>query len=202
MNSVSPIIFETERLYAREFVRDDADDVFEYAGNIENTGFLEFSPESYEDVVKFIERRLAAQIEQPRKSFDLALCLKDTDEMIGAMGLYLTEDMKQAELGYLLKMRYWGKGCATEAAKGFLRFGFLGLDLHRITARCDDENKASYGVMERIGMRREAHFIKAVYTRVFGKMGWRSFYHYAILQKEYLKSLPDGIYSPDGGMID
>lgn len=196
MDPISPVVFETARLYAREFVREDADDVFEYAGNVESSGFLPFSPESYEDVIKFIESRLAMQIETPRKAFDLAICKKDTDEMVGAMGLYISEDRRQADLGYTLKLGFRHMGYATEAAKGFLRLGFLGLDLHRITARCDDKNTDSYRVMERIGMRREGHFIKSSYTRVFGKEGWRSVYHYAILQKEYLLSLPDGDHSP------
>ena len=196
MDPVSPVIFETERLYAREFVREDADGVFEYAGNLESSGFQEFSPESYEDVVKFVESRLAAQIEEPRRFYDAVLCLKDTDEMIGAMGLYLTDERRQAEIGYNLKRRFWNTGYATEAAKGFLRFGFLGLDLHRIYAKCDDRNIASYRVMEKIGMRREGHMICSEYRRTFGKLGWRSMYHYAILQKEYLMGLADGDHSP------
>ena len=202
MRPLSTVIFETERLYARDFVKEDAQDVFEYAGNLESSGFQSFSPESYEDVVKFVESRLAEQLKEPRGFFDLVLCLKDTDEMVGAIGIYLDADRRQAELGYNLKKRFWHNGYATEAAKGFLRFGFLGLDLHRITARCDDMNAASYRVMERIGMRREAHFIKAEYTTVFGRKGWRSTYHYAILQKEYLNSLEDGDYSPDGRKTD
>lgn len=198
MDPISNVIFQTERLYARDFVREDADGVFEYAGDIESSGFQSFSPESYEDVVKFVESRLAEQIKPERSFYDLVLCLKDTDEMVGAMGIYLDEDRRQAELGYNLKKRFWRQGYATEAAKGFLRFAFLGLDLHRVTSRCDDQNEASYRVMERIGMRREAHFIKGVYTTVFGKKGWRSTYHYAILQKEFLNSLPDGDHSPEG----
>lgn len=198
MEPRSPVLFQTERLYAREFVMEDAPDVFEYAGDLESSGFQPFSPESYEDVVKFVESRLAAQLASPRRIYDIVLCLKDTDEMIGAMGIYLDEDRRQAELGYNLKKRFWNRGYATEAAKGFLGFGFLGLDLHRITARCDDKNTASFRVMEKIGMRREGHFIKADYTTVFGKKGWRSTYHYAILQKEYLTTLADGDHSPAG----
>lgn len=195
MNSISPVHFETERLYMREFTMADADAVFEYAGNMDNTGFLPWSPEPYDEVVKFIERRLASQIESPRTEYDFAVCLKENDVMIGAMGLYLKDERRQAELGYIFNMKYWHKGYALEAAKGYLRFGFLGLDLHRIYARCDDKNEASRRVMERVGMRQEAHFIKSEYTKVFGKSGWRSFYHYAITEKEYLNSLPDGDYS-------
>ena len=198
MDPVSPIIFMTERLYAREFVRADAERVFEYGGNIENSGFLPWSPESREDAAAFVESRLASQIESPRKLYDLALCIRETDEFIGSMGLVLDDEMRQGELGYILNMKHWGKGYATEAAKGFLLFGFLGLELHRIHARCDDMNTASYRVMERLGMRREGHFIKAEYRSVRGRKGWRSHYHYAILRKEFLNALPDGEYSPDG----
>ncbi len=198
MDPAANVVFETERLYAREFAPGDADAVFVYAGNVNNTGFLPFSPEPYDEVVKFIESRLASQIERPRKLYDLAVCLKDTDELIGSCGLILSDDLKQGELGYCFNMKYWHMGYATELAKGFLRFGFLGLELHRIFARCDDKNAASYRVMERIGMRREGHFIKDMYSRVFGRESWRSHYLYAILQKEYLAALPDGDYSPEG----
>lgn len=200
MHPVSPVILETERLYAREFTPGDAESVFAYAGNIENSGFLPFSPEPMDEVVKFIERRLADQIAEKRIHYEFAICLKDTDEMIGSMGLSLTEDMRQAELGYIFNMRFWHKGYATEAAFGFLKFGFMGLDLHRIYARCDEENTASRSVMERIGMRREGLFKKDRYTRVFAKDGWRSTYYYAMLRKEYLMKLPDGDYSPAGGI--
>lgn len=201
MDPVSPVILETERLYAREYVPEDAPAIFSYAGNIENTGFLPWSPEPYEEVVKFVESRLAGQIVSPRRMYDLVLCLKETDEVIGTMGLSLSEDLRQAELGYALHMDYWNKGYASEAARGFLRFGFMGLELHRIWARCDDKNTASLRVMEKIGMRREAHFIKSEYAKVFGKQSWRSYYHCAILQKEYLCSLADGAYSPTGGSV-
>lgn len=198
MNSPSPVLFVTERLYAREFTPRDTDSVFAYAGSIENCFFLPFAPESREDCARFIERRLASQIESPRRDFDVALCLKETDEMIGAVSLVLNEERTQGELGYLLNMAYWHKGYAVEAAKGMLAFGFLGLDLHRVFARCDDKNTASYTVMERLGMRREAHFIKDDYTRVNGRFSWRSHFVYAMLQKEYLLSLPDGDVSPTG----
>lgn len=202
MKPISPVIIETERLYAREFVLEDAPSVHAYAGSVENTGFLPWSPESLEDVELFVKRRLAAQIERSRRDYDLAVCLKDTDEMIGAVGLNLNEDLDQAELGYIINMKHWRKGYAYEAAKGFLAYGFLGLELHRIYARCDDENAASYGVMEKLGMRREAHFIKDEYASVRGRKSWRSHLIYAMLQKEYLMRLPDGAYSPDGKITD
>lgn len=192
----APTVFETERLIAREFSPADAEAVYVYASDIENCAFMSWAPESLEGVGEFIRSRLASQIEDPRRTYDLALCLKDTGELIGAMGLYLNELGDQAEIGWVLNKRFWHKGYAAEAARGFLRFGFLGLELHRIYAKCDTENHASYALMERLGMRREACFRKDLFTRVRQKEGWRSTFVYAMLQKEYLCSLPDGDYLP------
>jgi RimJ/RimL family protein N-acetyltransferase len=41
-----------------------------------------------------------------------------------------------------------------------LRLGFEDLGLHRIFGRIDGRNTASARVLERLGMRREAHFIQ------------------------------------------
>ena len=198
MDPVSPILYSTERLYAREIVREDADGVFEYAGDIENSGYMSWSPLSYERALLFIEQCLASQIESPRRRYRLALCRKEDDAFIGTVTLTLDDELRQGSVGYILIKSHWHCGYASEAVRGLLTFAFLGLDLHRITAACDDKNSASVRVMESVGMRREAHQIKSVYGTVFGKKGWRSLYQYAMLQKEFLCGLADGYYSPDG----
>ena len=76
-----------------------------------------------------------------------------------------------------------------KALCGAVSFGFMNLDLHRITAKCDSENLASEAVMKRIGMRKEGETKKSVYTKVRGKEQWRSEKHYAMLQKEFLNAL-------------
>lgn len=198
MDPSSPILFTTERLYTREFTLSDLDAVHRYASDLENSGFLPFCPESREEVANYLDRRLADQIAPERRVWDMALCIKETDELIGSVSLALREGRDQGEIGWILDKRYWHNGYALEAARGMLRFGFLGPELHRIYARCDDKNAASYRLMEKLGMRREAHFIKDEYTRVDGREQWRSHYVYAILRKEYLSSLPDGAFSPYG----
>ncbi len=192
----STLVFETERLFVREFTSEDAPAVFAYAGDMENCAFMSWAPESYEDVCSFINHRLATQIESPRRVYDLAVCLKTSGELIGSVGLYIDNEGSQAELGWIFNKRFWHCGYATEAARGFMRLGFLALDLHRIYAKCDDKNTASYRVMERLGMRREAHFIKDIRTKVMGREEWRSTYLYAMLQKEYLMTLFDGDHEP------
>lgn len=57
--------------------------------------------------------------------------------------------------------------------------------MHRVSADCDVENIASYRTLEKLGFRREAHFVESflvdgVYT---------SEYHYALLQREWRENL-------------
>ena len=85
------------------------------------------------------------------------------------------------ELGYVLHPGHQGKGLATEAAEALLRLGFDRFDLHRITAKCSARNAASARLMERLGMRREAHLIGSRWV----KGAWRDELVYAILADEW-----------------
>jgi RimJ/RimL family protein N-acetyltransferase len=62
-----------------------------------------------------------------------------------------------------------------------LGYLFGELHLHRVSAICDAENLASARLLERVGMRREGHFIENIWF----KGAWGSEYSYAILQSEW-----------------
>ncbi|MBI3162871.1 MAG: GNAT family N-acetyltransferase [Chloroflexi bacterium] len=118
-----------------------------------------------------------------------AVALKETDELIGDLGCRIKrDDPRQARIGFSLASRYWRKGFITEAAAGLLRRLFEELNMHRVTADCDVENIASYRTLEKLGFRREAHFVESflvdgIYT---------SEYHYAMLQSEWRDRLKGG----------
>jgi len=65
-------------------------------------------------------------------------------------------------MGWVFHRAYHGHGYATEAAGALLQYSFAALHLHRIIATCQPENVASWRVMEKLGMRREAHFRKCI----------------------------------------
>lgn len=50
-----------------------------------------------------------------------------------------------------------GHGYVPEAVTALLRLGFEELKLHRIYAECHPDNRASYRLMEKVGMRREGY---------------------------------------------
>ena len=183
------VLFETERLYVREYNIGDFEAVKAYATDAEVTAYLPWGPADDELVKKIVDSRLKSQIEQPRTRFEFIVCLKDSGETVGAVGLHLGSDLKQGDLGFIFNRRFWGRGYASEAARGMLRFGFMDLDLHRITAKCDGENLASEAVMKRIGMRKEGETRSSVFTKVRGVSQWRGEKHYAMLQKEFLNSV-------------
>lgn len=94
---------------------------------------------------------------QERHGFSLwAVVERESAAVIGDAGLLLYAHRgPEIELGYRLKVPYWGKGFATEAARAWLAHGFEELRLDRIVAVADEENVASRRVLEKIGMRYE-----------------------------------------------
>jgi hypothetical protein len=112
--------------------------------------------------------------------------------MMGHVLLYPEHNPKFmiCEIGFVFNPKYHGKGYATEACKALLTYGFEKLNAHRIIATCDPENTRSWKLMQRLGMRREAHLRKCLYLRTPepGKeIDWRDEYHYAILKEEFEK---------------
>lgn len=103
-------------------------------------------------------RRLQATHE--RDGFCLfAAELVETGEFIGFIGLlkmtFAVPSVAQpaVEIGWRLSQKYWGKGLATEGARGAVRFAFETLNLPEIVAITVPANVRSRRVMEKIGMK-------------------------------------------------
>jgi [ribosomal protein S5]-alanine N-acetyltransferase len=174
---------ETERLLLREFRAADEARIHEYASDPEVARLMIWGPNAPEATHQFLERMLKAQERWPRPDVELAIELKSEGRVIGAIGLRIQDERNRtADIGYVLNRSYWGRGYMTEAARAILGVAFRDLNLHRVWAMCHVRNHASYRVMEKLGMRREAHFRK----NAFEKNEWRDSYLYAILAEEWL----------------
>jgi hypothetical protein len=88
----------------------------------------------------------------------------------------------QAELGWALRPEDTGHGYATEAVEAALQICFEDLRLRRVTASCFAANTASYRLMERVGMRREARTVK---NALHPSGEWMDGYGYALLADEW-----------------
>jgi len=111
-----------------------------------------------------------------------------TGELVGDVLLtWASAEHRQGEIGYVLHPEHAGRGYVTEAAREMLRLGFDGLGLHRIVGRLDARNAASARVLERLGMRREAHLRE----NEFVKGEWTDELVYALLAREWRAGATD-----------
>lgn len=177
---------ETPRLLLRDFKARDLEAVHAYASREDVARYMIWGPNTLAQSREAIDGFLEDQHRRPRRAFDLAVVLKakgrHEGRLVGGAGLSIVdrEDLT-GDIGYVLHPDVWGMGLAEEAARALLDAGFRELGLRRIVATCDQRNKASARVMERLGMRREGAFRAS--KLIQGE--WRDEYLYAILADEF-----------------
>jgi RimJ/RimL family protein N-acetyltransferase len=76
----------------------------------------------------------------------------EPDALLGTVSLRRYVRDRRAELGYWLAAPSWGHGFATEAAQAAVDFGFRELGLARVYAQVLAGNRASLGVLDKLGM--------------------------------------------------
>jgi len=174
----------------REIEESDTGSLHSYWSDPEVTRYMPNGVVSEKGIRDLVQRALAGRGSKPRRYFRFAVTLKESGALVGDCVCRVTdpesrEDLSriigQAYIGYFLSKASWGKGYATEVGRALLSFGFAQLKLLRIWAWCDAENSASIGVLEKLGMRREAHFRKSMMVQG----NWRDCFVYGILRDEW-----------------
>lgn len=174
---------ETKRLLIRPFIEEDYEDLYEYLSNPE---VVLYEPYDVLTKVECIEEaKERAHAEEQRF---WAVCLKDNNKMIGHLYFAcVNPNFKTWTLGFVFNPNFYKKGYATEASKRMIQYGFEEKKAHRITAGSNVLNTASWQLLERLGMRREAHLLKHLYFKKTkdGQPIWIDAFQYAILAEEY-----------------
>jgi len=169
----------TESLLIRRFRPGDWRDLHEY---LSQPAVVKYEP--YDVFTEEASRREAA-----RRADDpafWAVCLRDCGKLIG--NVYLSEQAFGTwELGYVFNENFQGMGYATEAARALLDDVFANRNARRVVAMCNPLNAASWRLLERLGLRREGHFIKNVYFKhdAAGNPIWGDTYAYGMLKEEW-----------------
>jgi RimJ/RimL family protein N-acetyltransferase len=174
---------QTERLILRNFVDDDLETFLAYRNDSAVAKYqgwgLPYSREKAEAFVASMKERVAL-IQDGWIQY--AIALKETNELIGDLGSYIRkEDIRQARIGFTIAAKYWRKGYVSEVIPYLLEYLFEDMDIHRVVADCDVDNVASYRTLEKLGFRREAHFIESYLVDGV----YASEYHYGLLQREW-----------------
>ena len=175
---------ETERLFLRPFTSRDFDALYSYESRPDVARYLYWGPRTQDEVRVALEKKVKeTAIRSEGDVLSLAVVLKENAEFVGDFILHWTsEQHQQGEIGYIIHPDHAGHGYATEAGHVLLRIAFQDLGLHRVIGSTDARNRASGRVLEKLGMRKEAHLIENEYV----KDEWQSEVIYAILAQEWL----------------
>ena len=144
------MIFETERLTIRDLVDGDAEALHDLHRR--------------DEVMRWLDRTLStgpadelARLERWRALRDgpygfFGIEERGTERLVGVLVFKPFDDLPHLDLGWRLHPDVWGRGYATEAARGAIdrAFGELGLD--ELAATTLPDNARSRAVMERLGM--------------------------------------------------
>lgn len=174
---------ETARLTLRPFTADDLDDVYAYYSRPDVTRFLFQEPRDREETRLVLARKAQEHVlSDQHRQMVLAVVWREVGRVVGEVNLeWLSQKHRRGEIGFIFNPEFHSRGLATEAAEAMLRVGFEELGLHRIIGRCDARNRPSAALMERLGMRREAHL---VHNEMF-KGEWADELVFAMLEDEW-----------------
>lgn len=143
-------LIESERLYARYFTADDADDFYRLNSDEEIMRYIR-PVKTREESAQFLQQIIASYATEAC-NLRLALLEKDTDVFIGSFVIMPLKDTEDIQLGYALLKEYWGRGYATEIVDAGLLYAFGVLELASITAVTEAANIASQKVLLKAGL--------------------------------------------------
>ena len=144
---------ETERLILRPFTMEDTEAMYRnYASDSSVTTYLTWPVHSSVDDTRSLLLEWTAGYADP-EFCQWAVELRERGEVIGSLSVVRwNAAAEDAELGWCIGSRWWGRGIMPEAAAAVVRYLFEECGVQRITARHDIENPKSGRVMQKLGM--------------------------------------------------
>ncbi|MDQ2671277.1 MAG: GNAT family N-acetyltransferase [Actinomycetota bacterium] len=174
---------ESERLILRRFEDSDLIPFVAYRNDPQVARYQSWDSCDEQEAMVLIREMGAARVGVPGEWFGFAIESKEMGTLIGDCALRVDEhEPYRAEVGFTLAREYQGRGLASEAVARVLDYAFGALGLHRIIAIADCRNASSVALLERLGMRREGHFVENTWF----KGRWADEYSYAVLRHEWL----------------
>lgn len=173
----------TARLLLRPLTADDLADLLAFESDPQVARYIVWDARDEAAMRRALaEKAGETRLSEPGDELSLGVVVPPDPTVIGEVGIgWEPGPRRVGELGYLFHPGRQGHGYAREAAREVLRVAFEEAGLHRVVARCDTRNEPSWRLMERLGMRREAHFVRS--ELIGGE--WADEYLYAMLATEW-----------------
>ena len=149
---------ETKNLILESFTIQDAEELFKIRSDDRVTKYLDRDNHKTVQESKTMIQMMI-QSYKDKGGINWIIRKKASFEVAGYIGFWnLIRENVRAEIGYVLKPEYWGKGYMSEALLKVLEYGFNEFKLHSILANVNPQNKRSIKILEKFGFKKEAHF--------------------------------------------
>ena len=172
---------KTNRLTIRPFRETDIEDLFELYNDESTCRFLLHEAWNASSKNENALKKIAANRLTPNTAASLA-CVLD-GKVIGDISIWYTDMKETVEIGFAFHHAYAGKGYATEAVEAMIDYLFTVVKVHRIQANLDARNAPSAKLCQRVGMRKEAHFMKDYWS----KGEWTDSFVFGMLLSDFQK---------------
>ncbi|WP_150956876.1 GNAT family N-acetyltransferase [Microbacterium testaceum] len=170
-----------ERVRLRPFDQGDLEAMAAYRGDAEVCRFLPFEPQTPDDIRGRIGH-LFGRTSLEGERGGIVLVIESDGAVIGDLVLFhLDPEAGSAEIGWVVSPAASGRGLATEAVRALIDTAFEVYGLRRLVAQIDADNIRSAALAERLGLRREAHFVENEWF----KGRWGDLLVYAVLDREW-----------------
>jgi RimJ/RimL family protein N-acetyltransferase len=171
----------TERLVIRPLTTDDLDRHHLLFSDPDVVRYLYFGPFDRDGAYEHLARRAMVDLPGEGEWVNFGVEVKGEGLLIGELAMgFISASHEHYEVGYVFDPVYAGRGYATEGAAIIVDLAFS-LGAHRVSGRLDARNAPSARVLEKLGMRPEAHFLE----NEFVKGEWTDELAYAILAPEW-----------------
>jgi RimJ/RimL family protein N-acetyltransferase len=141
-----PTDLTTPRFSLRPFAESDV----EQFSFIDDASFRKYLFDGFPDRSDYVANNLATDWSE-----ELNYVIDAAGRVVGSVHLGLGAPTHVGELACLIAPDRWNAGVAPEACSGVLDHAFAHTQLNKAIARCDEHNRASQRVLQKLGMTRE-----------------------------------------------
>jgi [ribosomal protein S5]-alanine N-acetyltransferase len=145
-----PMILETPRLRLRTLSLSDSTSIVEDMNNFavsRNTARIPY-PYHHDDALEFLNYIETLDARSCVTGIELKT---EPGALVGVVSYEWSATKQDAELGYWLTQRVWGKGIGTEAVSALVQHAFETAEHSKLVACFHDDNPASGRILSKVG---------------------------------------------------
>ena len=155
-------VLKSKRFVIRALEKKDLTIFAQYRSKHIVSKYQSWSNYTYQDACYLLENIDYLTFGKVGEWYQLAIVKCESDILIGDLALHFI-DKDQIEIGFTVSPEHQCEHVAKEAISSLLSYLFKELKVHRVIAITDTRNVSAYCLLEKLGFRREGHFLKNIF---------------------------------------